>query len=123
MSFTITSYPVKGTYYYQQADYLLSALSNPQRVNLVEEYTNRFDDNAIQIWAFIKNKSCLIGYIPRSKTKHIHFLTAYSLIEYSQVSWRNNSKKLTIQIKHKKLFFPLIRYYWWLLSTTIWNKK
>jgi hypothetical protein len=85
MCFITISYPVKGTYYYQQADYLLSALSNPQRVNLVEEYSNEFDTNAIQIWAFIKDKSCLIGYIPRSKTKHIHFLTAYSLIEFLRV--------------------------------------
>lgn len=108
--------PIKGTYYYQNHEQLQATLRLNQPLFLVEEQRNPYDFNAIQIWGYLKNKSALLGYIPRQKTAFIHFLKSIqSPIKSTlvQVKPQRNLVQLVIRLEYSLTIKQHIFFYWW----------
>lgn len=110
--------PIKGTYYYHNIEIITESLIVDQPVFLVAEKQNKFDLNAIQIWAFVGNKSILLGYIPRQKTSLIHFLKNINCLFKTTLYQIYSNKKLELKIS---LYYSIsikqqFYFYWWFIS-------
>ena len=122
------TYPIKGTFYYQEMKAIIPQLVPLQPLYLVAENTNIYDKHAIQIWTEIEGSSQLLGYIPRRKTSFFHYLLTQHAITACQLIFPDKTSKtipststLSINIQFKTKPMQLIRYYWWLFSITIWR--
>jgi len=110
--------PIKGTYYYQDSKLIKKYLIVDQPVFLVEEKQNKFDLNAVQIWVFVGNKSTLLGYIPRQKTRLIHFLKKINCLFKTKLYqiYSNNKIELKISLCYSISIKQQFYFYWWFIS-------
>lgn len=108
--------PIKGTCYYQDSHELKTKLTLNQPLFLVEEKHNPYDFNAIQIWGYLKNKSALLGYIPRNKTRLIHFLkNIQSPVKSTlhQIQSHHNLTQLNVRLEYSLSIKQQLYFYWW----------